>query len=53
MVDSAVGGLFRAGDMAQSQTGLGKEQDEARKADEEFKKPIGGKEQTGQNPLGL
>ena len=44
---------MRAGDMAMSDSGLGKENDKLAKEDEEFKKPIGGKEQTGQNPLGL
>ena len=53
IVDSVVGGVFRAGDMAQSKTGMGKDQDEAQKADQAFKEPMGGKEQTGGNPLGL
>ena len=53
IVDSAVGGVMRAGDMAMSDSGLGKEQDKKAKEDEEFAKKLGGKEQTGQNPLGL
>lgn len=53
IVDSAVGGLTRAGEMAMSSSGMGQEQDKAHKEDEAFTKPIGGKEQTGQNPLGL
>ena len=38
--------------MAYSENGMGKEQDKLQKEDEEFAKPMGGKEQTGGNPVG-
>lgn len=39
--------------MAYSSSGMGKEQDKAQAEDEVFQKEVGGKEQTGENPLGL
>lgn len=50
IIDPLVGGVFRAPDTLKNAT---QQTEEVDKHNEELAKPIAGKEQTGDNPLGL
>lgn len=50
VIDPLVGGVFRAPDAMST---AGQESEKVDRHNEEMEKPIAGKEQTGDNPLGL
>ena len=55
VVEPLVGGLMKSGSAFGSAAGVGagNMEHKNREAEEERHRPIGGKEQTGENPLGL
>ena len=55
LVEPLVGGVMKAGDAhgGAAGVGAGNMEHRNREEEEERKKPYGGKEQTGENPLGL